>query len=222
MAGQWPRTPAHSGEIQVTPQVTPKSDSVQGQHLLLPTPPQIAAEDEKLVYDCLNDDEVAWNRLIDKYKRLIYSVPVKYGFNAEDSSDIFQTVCIDLFTNLSKLRKVQSLRSWLITVATHKCFHFRKQQRQDVELDAAEQDFPVNAAPAPEVLQEIQREQIVRDAIDRLPPRCAQMVRLLFFEQPPLPYTEVAKRLGLATGSIGFIRGRCLKRLQKNLIELGF
>jgi DNA-directed RNA polymerase specialized sigma24 family protein len=45
---------------------------------------------------------------------------------------------------------------------------------------------------------------------------------MLFFEQPPLPYTEVAQKLGLATGSIGFIRGRCLNRLQKILGELGF
>ena len=47
------------------------------------------------------------------------------------------------------------------------------------------------------------------------------MIRLLFYEQPPLPYVEVARRLGLATGSIGFIRGRCLKRLQKELEEQG-
>jgi hypothetical protein len=45
---------------------------------------------------------------------------------------------------------------------------------------------------------------------------------MLFFEQPPLPYAEVARRLGLATGSIGFIRGRCLERLRKLLMESGF
>ena len=45
----------------------------------------------------------------------------------------------------------------------------------------------------------------------------------LFFSEPPLPYAEVAKRrLGLATGSIGFIRGRCLKKLQRALQDSGF
>jgi DNA-directed RNA polymerase specialized sigma24 family protein len=47
------------------------------------------------------------------------------------------------------------------------------------------------------------------------------MIRLLFYQQPPLPYAEVAERLGLATGSIGFIRGRCLKKLEAALGELG-
>ncbi len=185
-------------------------------------PRETTAEDEKLVQECLKGDERAWNRLIDKYKRLIYSVPVKYGLSPEDSADIFQNVCVDLFTNLAKLRKIESLRSWLITVATHKCFHYKKQQRQDVELDAMEREVAEDVAAAPEIVQEIQEEQAVRDAIQKLSPRCADLVRMLFFEQPPLPYAEVAQKLGLATGSIGFIRGRCLSRLQKILAELGF
>jgi len=183
---------------------------------------EIAAEDERLVQECLNGDERAWNTLIDKYKRLIYSVPVKYGFSPDDAGDIFQNVCIDLFTNLSKLRKIESLRSWLITVATHKCFHWKKQRKLDVELDAMEQEVAEEIAAAPIVMQEIQEEQAVRDAIQRLTPRCAELVKLLFYEQPPVAYTEVAQRLGLATGSIGFIRGRCLNRLQKILAESGF
>jgi RNA polymerase sigma factor (sigma-70 family) len=183
---------------------------------------EIAAEDERLVQDCLSGDERAWNTLIDKYKRLIYSVPVKYGFSPDEAGDVFQNVCIDLFTNLSKLRKIESLRSWLITVATHKCFHTKKHKKQDVELDAMEQEVAEEIAAAPIVMQEVQEEQAVRDAILRLTPRCSELVRLLFYEQPPVPYTEVAQRLGLATGSIGFIRGRCLNRLQKILGELGF
>src|SRR5580765_2109741 len=191
--------------------------------IVLPTTRETAAEDERLVQECLGGDERAWNTLIDKYKRLIYSVPVKYGFSPDDAGDIFQNVCIDLFTNLSRLRKIESLRSWLITVATHKCFHWKKQQKNDVELDAMEQEMAEELAAAPVVvMQEVQEEQAVRDAIDRLTPRCAELVKLLFYEQPPVPYTEVAQKLGLATGSIGFIRGRCLTRLQKILGELGF
>src|SRR5215813_14150084 len=189
----------------------------------LPTTRETAAEDARLVRECLAGDERAWNTLIDKYKRLIYSVPVKYGFGPDDAGDIFQNVCIDLFTNLDKLRKIESLRSWLITVATHKCFHSKKRQRQDVELDAMEQKLAEEiAAAAPQMLQEVQEEQAVRDAIERLTPRCAKLVKLLFYEQPPVPYNKVAQKLGLATGSIGFIRGRCLNRLQKILAELGF
>ncbi len=63
---------------------------------------------------------------------------------------------------------------------------------------------------------------MIREAIEQIPPRCRQMIELLFFEHPPLGYTEVAARLHLAKGSIGFIRGRCLKRLKRILEEKGF
>jgi DNA-directed RNA polymerase specialized sigma24 family protein len=55
----------------------------------------------------------------------------------------------------------------------------------------------------------------------RLTPRCQEMIRMLFFEEPAKPYDEVAQSLGLATGSIGFIRGRCLKQMLRVLEELG-
>ncbi len=195
----------------------------KAQDLSLSTPATIANDDQLLVQQCLSGDENAWNRLIDRYKRLIYSIPVKQGLSPQDSQDVFQSVCVDLFTNLQKLRKIESLRSWLITVATHKCYHLHRQHKGDVELDAMEQEVAEEIAVAPaEMLQEVEQEQMVRDAIQLLPPRCAELVRMLFFEQPPLPYNELAKRLGLATGSIGFIRGRCLNRLQKILSELGF
>jgi DNA-directed RNA polymerase specialized sigma24 family protein len=48
------------------------------------------------------------------------------------------------------------------------------------------------------------------------------MIKMLFFESPPRLYEEVAKELGLATGSIGFIRGRCLKLLRDRLQKDGF
>ena len=62
----------------------------------------------------------------------------------------------------------------------------------------------------------------MREAMEKLPPRCREVIRLLFFEQPPLRYAEVAGKLHVAPGSIGFIRGRCLKRLKKILEERGF
>jgi DNA-directed RNA polymerase specialized sigma24 family protein len=79
------------------------------------------------------------------------------------------------------------------------------------------------AEPMPaDTMAELEREQLVRDSIAMLPPRCRQMITLLFFEHPPQPYQEVAERLGLARGSIGFIRGRCLKRLKRILEDKGF
>ena len=53
-----------------------------------------------------------------------------------------------------------------------------------------EQEVAEEIAAAPMVLQEVQEEQAVRDAIQRLTPRCAELVKLLFYEQPPVPYKK--------------------------------
>jgi len=187
--------------------------------------PSVAWSDERLVSECLRGNEEAWAALIDKYKNLIYSIPIRYGASREDAADVFQAVCLELFSDLADLRKSASLRSWLITVATHKSFHWKQKQRHrsDREVsDVTPEDLGESIAAPPQLIAEVEREQMVREAVARLPERCGEMVRLLFFEQPPLPYAEVARRLGLAVGSIGFIRGRCLKRLQKLLEDAGF
>ncbi|MFY9692037.1 MAG: sigma-70 family RNA polymerase sigma factor, partial [Candidatus Acidiferrales bacterium] len=67
-----------------------------------------------------------------------------------------------------------------------------------------------------------EEEQRIRRVLDDLPPRCRQLMQMLFFEEPPRPYQEVARELGIAPGSIGFIRQRCLDRLRKKLVEAGF
>ncbi len=184
-----------------------------------------ATGDERLVSECLRGNEQAWAELINKYKNLIFSIPIKYGASREDAADLFQAVCLELFSELANLRKVGSLRSWLITVTTHKAFHWKRKHRQrlgrEVE-DVEEENLGEAPAAAPEFIEALEREQMVREAVSRLSARCGELVRLLFFEHPPTPYSEVAQRLGLASGSIGFIRGRCLKKLQKLLDDAGF
>jgi len=181
------------------------------------------ADDRELVSACLAGDQSAWAALIAKYKNLIHAVPLRYGASRDDAADVFQAVCVELFHELPRLRKTDNLRAWLVTVAAHQSFHWkqRHRRRQSREVEGMEpEELP--AVLPPEIAAELEREQLVREAIVRLPPRCQEMMRLLFWEHPPLSYAEVARRLGLATGSIGFIRGRCLLRLQKELEELGF
>ena len=177
-----------------------------------------------LVAGCLAGDERAWHALLERYKNLIYSIPVRYGAPHQDAADIFQAVCLDLFNELPRLRDAEALQGWLIRVTTNKCYHWKR--RQTTQNGACNEDELENLSGSepipPEVIAQIQQEQMLRESIAVLPGRCQQMIELLFFENPPIPYQEVARRLRLATGSIGFIRGRCLKRLKKALEEKGF
>jgi RNA polymerase sigma factor (sigma-70 family) len=185
---------------------------------------QERSEDEWLVQGCIRGDQQAWAELIDKYKRLIFSIPIKYGASPEDAADVFQAVCIEILHCLPQLKNVQSLRSWLITVTIRQSYRWKKKRSNHVELDAMEPEVAENIASTlpVETLAQFEQEQIVREVVAQLSPRHRELVQLLFFEQPALPYAEIARRLGLATGSIGFIRGRCLDKLRKSLLEYGF
>ena len=182
------------------------------------------SSDERLIALCCKGDQEAWADLVDKYKNLIYSIPIKLGMY-DDAADIFQSVCVDLLTDLSELREPRALPKWLMQVCYHKCLEHRTKAKRQVQLeDEDAQKIPVESAAAlpEELLSQLQREQMVRDVVTGLSPRCERMVRMLFFETPPRPYQEIARELGMATGSIGFIRGRCLVHLKKQLEKMGF
>ncbi|HTX37943.1 MAG TPA: sigma-70 family RNA polymerase sigma factor [Bryobacteraceae bacterium] len=177
----------------------------------------------RLVEECLRGSEQAWNTLVDRYKNLIYSIPLRYGAPPQDAADIFQAVCLDLFNELPRLREVEALQGWLIKVTSHKCYHWKRQRcAQSAQCDEKALEGISDGAPGADLVAELEQDQMVREAVAKLPGRCKEMIELLFFEHPPLPYAEVALRLRLARGSIGFIRGRCLKRLKQFLEEKGF
>ena len=179
--------------------------------------------DARLVHECVSGSEEAWRALILKYKNLIFSIPVKYGFSTDDSTDIFQAVCLDLLSELPKLRKVKALPKWIMQITAHKCFHRKQQQQRTEVMDPAAKEFQKSTpSRAQEALQEAEDEQSLRQAMAELPPRCRELVHMLFYDEPVRPYQEIAATLGIAVGSIGFIRQRCLERLRKRLLETGF
>jgi len=183
----------------------------------------LAWTDTRLVKECLTGNEQAWSLLIDKYKALIYSIPVKYGLPPQEAADVFQATCVELLARLPKLREPRALPKWLMQVAHHECYRWKRQQQRLVSRDGdpglPEPEIPPMAA---KLVQQTQEEQMLREALGSLTPQCRRLVELLFFETPARPYAEVARELGLAVGSIGFTRQKCVDRLRRKLDELGF
>ena len=110
------------------------SQSVMGDESASLTP---VSNDAHLVHGCLEGNEESWSALLAKYKNLIFSIPIKYGFSREDATDIFQSVCLDVLHDLSSLRDSQALAGWLIRVTHNKCFHHLKQSRRFVASETS-------------------------------------------------------------------------------------
>jgi len=179
--------------------------------------------DRELVAACLSSDEQAWSELIDRYNRLIFSIPLKQGLNRDEAADIFQAVCLDLVAELPRLRDPQALPAWLIQTTLHKVSKWRRRNDRYVPDEGTHtENAPAPEADMPDALiREVQQSQALRDAVAALSDRCQRMVQMLFFETPARPYKDVASALGVATGSIGFLRSRCLDRLRSALEGIG-
>jgi len=180
--------------------------------------------DAEIIDACLEGDEKAWQVLVSRYKRLVYSVPVKWGLSPEDAVDIFQAVWLDCFRQLVSLRNVERLQPWLVRVAVRKCHRFSTDKRALSEDSIPEEQLEgVSGIEDPAVLfAELDNEQMLRTAMEKLTPRCREVVHALFFEDPRPSYQAIASRLGLSENSIGFTRERCLNNLKKLLGELGY
>ena len=180
--------------------------------------------DERLVRACVKGDEQAWEALIERYKNLIFSIPIKHGLSREDAADLFQAVCVDFLRELPRLREVKALPKWLIQITAHKCAQRDRSEGRFVATEAGEIDAlrAPQAALAEDLMREAESEQALRNALTSLPPRCRELVHMLFYEEPPRPYREIAAQLRLAVGSLGFIRSRCLAKLRSALEKAGF
>src|ERR1051325_2277762 len=144
-----------------------------------------AADDEQLIKQCLKGNQAAWSTLIDKYKNLIYSIPIKMGMY-QDAGDIFQAVCVDLLNELPKLREHKALPKWLMQTCYHKCLHYQKNASRQIALDPVEAENQESTEILPEhMLLELEKEQSVRNAIAEISARCQQLIQMLFFELPP-------------------------------------
>src|SRR5260370_7883513 len=101
------------------------------------SPVRVAAEkravhawnDTRLVKECLQGNEEAWSLLIDKYKALIYSIPVKYGLPSQEAADVFQATCAELLVRPPKLREPRALPKCLIHAAHPHCYRLKLHQR---------------------------------------------------------------------------------------------
>lgn len=175
------------------------------------------ADDAKLIQDCLAGDQAAWTALVEKYQRLVYSIPFKYQLPPEEAADVFQGVWIDLYRSLASLQNAGAVRGWLATATGRRCLLHKRRRQREERMEQVNPRIEDHSPDLETVQQEAEREQAMRDAVAQLPPRCQKLIHMLFHEQPAVPYHEVASRLGLAEGSIGFIRRRCLDKLKRIL-----
>jgi len=118
------------------------------------------------------------------------------------------------------LRDHRSLAAWVATTTARKCWRAKARRRPEPLAGGGEgpglDERLEDSAPLPEeVFAENAEREAVRSALSGLGEPCEELLTLLFVDDAP--YERVAKKVGLAVGSIGVYRRRCLQRLRLRL-----
>lgn len=183
------------------------------------TAPASPASDAALVQACRDGEARAWERLVLRFERLIYTVPRRAGLGSDDAADVFQTVFMRLHQQLHALTQPERVQAWLVTTARRETLHLLRQRKRTTSLDGADGDRetfePIDPDPLPEeLLETLQLQHRVRTALPQLGEPCRSLLETLYGQDEPPSYAAVAAQLGMAIGSIGPTRARCLARLR--------
>lgn len=175
--------------------------------------------DQQLLRACRRGDEAAWETLVNRYQRLIYTIPRRAGLGEDQAADIFQDVFTTLFQKLNDIEHPDRLQAWLVTTARRKTWRSileGKNSKNAGSREINENDIAVleGGDPLPdEVLMQLEEQHRVRTAVALLDDRCRTLIRLLFYSAEPPSYAEIAISLKTSVGSIGPTRARCLEKL---------
>ena len=85
---------------------------------------------------------------------------------------------------------MERLQPWLIRVAVRKCHRFSTDKRARTEDSIPEEQLEeVSGTEDPTALfAGLDNEQLLRTALEKLTPRCKEVIQALFFEDPRPSY----------------------------------
>jgi RNA polymerase sigma factor (sigma-70 family) len=160
-------------------------------------------------------DPLAWEGLLDRYGRLIWSITRDFKLVESDAGDVFQTTWMRLVEHIERIEHPDRVGAWLAATARNECLRLLSSRKRLV-LAAEERTFEGPAIQEPEIdeaLLAAERSAGVREAMTHLPLHWRRLMEMLMADPAP-SYAEISDELGVPVGSIGPTRARCLARLR--------
>ncbi|MDX3248689.1 sigma-70 family RNA polymerase sigma factor [Streptomyces sp. ME18-1-4] len=181
-----------------------------------------------LVQSAVDGDTAAWKALVDGLSPLVWSVVRAHRLSDADGHEVYQTVWFRFAQHLGRIREPHKAGSWLASTARNECLKVIKGLRRltptdDPQLlDRASEDLTPEQSVlnSEEAAAQSERVRFLWQEFEALGERCRQLLGVLIASPPP-SYQEVSAALGIAVGSIGPMRQRCLRRLRARLDARG-
>jgi RNA polymerase sigma-70 factor (ECF subfamily) len=170
------------------------------------TPPSEATgEIEALIQRCLQGDQLAWDAIVQRYRRKVFNVAYKFVGRHEEAEDLTQDIFLKIFKSLGTFDRRANFQTWLVSVSRNLCIdHYRsvRQERQAIDHHVDPNELsPVAHEPGPiAALEQQDRVVLLREALAALPESLRKAVLMRDIQE--LTYREIALRLHLPEGTV--------------------
>ena len=168
-------------------------------------PTQPPSDIDALIERCLAGDQDAWGQIVRQHWRKVFNVAYKFTGKHDEAEDLTQDIFLKIFKSLHTFDRRANFQTWLVSVSRNLCIdHYRSVRKEretiDRDVDAGELS-PASSTKSPfAALEQRDRVELLKKALDQLPPTLRSAVLLRDIQE--LSYQEIADRLRLPEGTV--------------------
>jgi RNA polymerase sigma factor (sigma-70 family) len=171
----------------------------------------------QLLVSARSGDREAIAEMVRALTPLLWNVARAEGLDRDAAEDAVQSAWLVLLRGRDEIRSPQAMTGWLMTVTRRTARELRSQQTRQRPLDPESlPELPSLDPTMEEQAVDHERQQRLWWNVQRLPPQCRKLLRIVAFVDRP-DYRQVSQALAMPRGSIGPTRGRCLNKLRQLL-----
>ena len=184
--------------------------------------------DQDLIPRCQSGSRDAFDELISRYQRRVYTFAYRLTGNTDDAADIAADTFVRIYSSIGSFRGDSSFVTWLFRVVTNIYLDSRKRRktRQTVSLDevVALEESTVqrqveDEGPTPQELVEAsERSAALQAAVASLPEY--QRLMIVMYHSEGMAYEEIAETLHLPIGTVKSRLNRARLALRRKLEPL--
>lgn len=154
-------------------------------------------QDDALVDRCLGGDTAAFEAIVQRYQRVLFTVALRTLGNYDEASDATQDAFVKAFQHLETFDRSRRFFSWIYRILVNECLNARRDRRVHEPLSPgleAGDDSPAV------VLETAERRRRVQAAILALPIEYRTVIVLRHFSE--LSYEEIGEVLTLPAKTV--------------------
>jgi RNA polymerase sigma factor (sigma-70 family) len=175
----------------------------------------------EVVLRAVAGDRGAWAELVRRHEARVRAVAIAHRLTDADTADVCQNTWLILAENLGGLRDPSKVSGWLATIARRESLRVLALRRREMLGQDIDDTVLGGEGACPETCAvTADRDRTLWTAVACLPTRCQRLLGLSA-HAPELTYPQLGHELGIAAGSVGKTRARCLALLRRRLAAAG-